>query len=171
MNSIGHDLSTVCGLGATMVGASTAVGKGIAKSGLPPVQKAGVIIGGAIIRGFSHSVISTMNINAIYKENTPSFNNTNLLSNDISSKISKFMDDSSWSPLQTLLFDIQGINATCLNLIIILIIQIIFKLYLSNSIKLNLSNILGINFNNNLEYYINKIITLNKKMSNIYIYH
>lgn len=68
-----------------------------------------------------------------------------------------------------MLFDIQGLNATCLSLIIILIIQIIFKFYLKDSIKLNLFNILGINLNNNLEYYLNKIIILNKKWV-IYIY-
>jgi hypothetical protein len=57
-----------------------------------------------------------------------------------------------------------------LKLIILLIIQIIFKLYLRDNITLKFSSILGEQFNINLEYYINKIISLNKKMSTIYIW-
>ena len=45
---------------------------------------------------------------------------------------------------------------------IILIIQLGFNFFL-DSIKLKLSNNLGVNLNNNIEYYINKFITLNKK--------
>lgn len=173
MNTIGQGLNTVgsqLGLGATMVGVSTAVGKGIAKSSMPPLQKAGVIIGGAIAAGFGHSIISAVNRNAVYLENVPNSSNVNSVSNNINSNISKFMDDSLWSPLETLLFDIHGLNVTCLSLTIILILQITFKFYLNDSIKLNLSNILSVNINNKLEYYINKIIRLNKKMSSIYIW-
>lgn len=175
--AIGQGLSTIgsqIGLGATMVGVGTAVGKAIAKSSLPPVQKAGVVVGGALIGGFGHSVISAVNRNAVSMENASNTNTlaettTNVI-NTANSNISKFINDSTWSPLQELLFDIYGISATCLSLIIILIIQIIFKFYLKDSIKLKLSNILGIKLNSNLEYYINKIILLNKRVSTIYIW-
>lgn len=74
------------------------------------------------------------------------------------------------SPLENLLFDIEALNYICLSLVIILIIQILFKFYLKYSITLNFSNLLGININNKLEYYLNVIIKLNKKMSFIYIW-
>jgi len=189
--AIGQGLSTIgsqIGLGATIVGIGGAVGKAIAKSSLPPVQKAGVIIGGALISGFGHSVITAINRNTISANSanivatatnvttntattTSSVTNTGatISTGDINSYISKFMDDSNISPMQELLFDIYGLNATCLSLILILIIQIMFKLYLNNNIKLNLVNILGTNINNSLEYYINKIILFNKNMSIIYI--
>jgi hypothetical protein len=190
--AIGQGLNTIgsqIGLGASIVGVGGAVGKAIAKSSLPPVQKAGVIVGGALISGFGHSVITAVNRNTISANSanivataTSVTSNTaatssaatstgaTISSGDIISHISKFTDDSNISPMQELLFDIYGINATCLSLILILIIQIIFKLYLNNNIKLNLVNILGIKFNTNLEYYINKIILFNKKMSVIYIW-
>ena len=55
-------------------------------------------------------------------------------------------------------------------MVILLAIQLIFKLHIKDNIQLNLSLILGIKFNNTLQIYINKIITLNKKMSIFYIW-
>ncbi len=49
LNAIGSQL----GLGATIAGVSSAVAKGLAKSSLPPMQKAGVIIGAGVIGGYS----------------------------------------------------------------------------------------------------------------------
>lgn len=172
MYTIGQGLSTVgsqLGLGATMVGVSAAVGKGVAKSSMPPLQKAGVIIGGAVFGGVAHAAISAYNRNAI-KENTLNSNNINSLSNDINSNINKFMDDSSWSPLQTLLSGLHALSVTCLSLIVILVIQIIYKLYLKDNIKLNLTSLLGVKLNNTIEYYINKMITLNKKTGGTYMW-
>ncbi len=161
MSTIGSQL----GLGGTMVGLGTAVGKVIAKSGMPPLQKAGIVVGGAVLSGYAHSSISSINRNNIKLENNESVTNENIGSNII-----KFIDDSSYSPLETLLSNLEGISITCLSLISILIIQIIFKLYLKHNVILNFSNILGISNNSKLEYYVNKIISLNKKMSTIYIW-
>jgi len=163
--AIGQGISTIgsqMGLGTAMTGIGLAVSKTIAKSSIPPLQKVGIVIGGAMVGGFGHSIISTVNRNAVNME-------SNLRINSVNSNINKFMDDSSLSSLQTLLYDIEGLNITCLSLVIILSIQIFFKFYLKDSINLNLSNILGTNLNNILEYYINKIINLNKKMSVVYI--
>ena len=63
----------------------------------------------------------------------------------------------------------HALSVTCLSLIVILVIQIIYKLYLKDNIKLNLTSILGAKLSKTIEYYINKMITLNKKMSVIYI--
>jgi hypothetical protein len=155
LNTIGTNIR----LGASMAGIASAVSKGIAKSSMPPLQKAGIIMAGTISGGFAHSIITTVNIKNI----------SNVHNNYIYSNINKFIDDSSLSSLQTLLFDIEGLNITCLSLIILLIIQIIFKLHLKDNITLKFSSIFGEKFNSSLEYYINKIISLNKKMSSIYI--
>ena len=159
---IGQGLNTIgsnIGLGASMAGAATGISKGIAKSSIPPLQKAGIIMAGIVSAGFAHSIITTINRKDI------SNGHKNYISN-----INKFVDDHTSSSLQTLLFDIEGLNITCLSLIILLTIQIIFKLHLKDNITLKLSNILGEKFNSNLEYYINKIISLNKKMSTVYIW-
>ena len=181
LNTIGSNI----GLGATVAGLATAVAKGIAKTSMPPIQKAGVIIGAGIIGGLFHSKISTINRNNIMQENS-NFNivnsvNTDILStkqeakqniaNNISSTINKFVNDTtSSSPLEDLLSNIEITNYVCISLIIILVIQIIFKFYLFENVKLNLSFLLGVRSNNILEYYLNKIISLNKKMSIIYIW-
>jgi hypothetical protein len=159
---IGQGLNTIgsnIGLGASMAGIASAVSKGIAKSSMPPLQKAGIIMAGAVSGGFAHSIITTVNRKNI----------SNVHHDYIHSNINKFVNDSSSSSLQTLLFDIEGLNITCLSLVILLIIQTIFKLHLKDNITLKLSGILSEKINSNLEYYINKIISLNKKMSTIYI--
>ena len=74
------------------------------------------------------------------------------------------MDDTmSSSPLQNLLLDLEMTNYVCISLIIILVIQILFKFHLKDNINLNLSNVLGNNIITWLEYCLNKIIKLNKK--------
>ena len=153
------------GLGATIAGIGTAVAKGVAKSSMPPLQKAGLIVSSGLITGVGHSIITNINK---YKYSNENISSKTEFSN--SSNINKFMDNGSNSPLQNLLFDIEALNYVCLGLMFILIIQIAFKYYFLDNIKLNLSTILGIHINNKLEYYINKTIILNKKMSHIWIW-
>lgn len=62
-----------------------AVIKGVAKSGMPFLQKAVIIVGGSIAGGLDHSVFTTINIKAIYLENN------NKSGSNISSKICKFL--------------------------------------------------------------------------------
>ena len=165
---VGRGLSILgsnLGLGASIVGIGTAVGKTIAKSSMPPLQKAGVIIGSGLITGIGHSIITNVNV---YRNSNVKFTSKSH-SND-SYEISKFIDDGSSSPLQNLLFDIEALNYICLSLMFILVIQISFKFYLKDSIKWNLSSIIGTKSNDKLEFYINKIILLNKKMSHVYIW-
>lgn len=169
MNTIGSNI----GLGATKAGVGTAVGKTIAKSSMPPVQKAGIVLGASMIAGLFHSNITTVNINKIMGERIKNdfINTVDSSSNANNSNINKLLDDNlSSSPLQDLLSNIEITNYLCISMVILLIIQIIFKLHLKDNIKLNLNSILGNKFNNSLEFYINKIIVLNKKMSTIYIW-
>ena len=164
--AIGQGLNTIgsqIGLGATMAGVSGAVAKGIAKSGMPPLQKAGVIFVASAANGLVHSRISALNRISVYQDNA---NITAYTSkSNIGSQVNKLLDDSIVSPLQELLFEGEIMNYLCLSIIYILIIQLVYKLYLKDNINLNLYKLLGNNLNSKLEYYINKIIKLNKQMS------
>ncbi len=179
MSTIGSQL----GLGASIAGIGTAVAKGIIKSSMPPLQKASVIVASSLITGLGHSVISNINKNNAIKEDVSNASANISSSNNINSDINKFINDNnsdinkfinsnneSTSPLENLLFDIESLNYICLSLVIILIIQIVFKFFFQKNVTLNLSKLFGININNFLEYYLNKIIILNKNMSNIYIF-
>lgn len=169
MNTIGSNI----GLGATMAGIGTAVGKTIAKFSIPPVQKAGIVLGASMIAGLFHSNITTVNRNKIMEKRIKNdlINTVDSSSNTNNSNINKLIDDNiSSSPLQDLLSNIEITNYICISMVVLLIIQIIFKFHIKDNIKLNLNSILGNKFNNSLECYINKIIVLNKKMSTIYIW-
>ena len=165
LNTIG----TQIGLGATIVGIGTVVGKCMAKSAMPPLQKAGFIVGSGLAAGIGHSMITTINRNKVMSDhlNTPNTVSTT----SVSENTSKFIDDGYLSsPLQDLLFYLESMNYVCLSLIFILAIQILFKFYLKDNFTLSLSNILGIRINNIMQYYLNIVIKLNKKMSNVYIW-
>ena len=60
------------GIAGTVAGVSGAVGNAIAKSSLPPLQKAGIVVGGAITRGAIH-VVTTLVDRVV---NTPSSTTT-----------------------------------------------------------------------------------------------
>jgi len=171
--AIGQGISTIganIGLGASITGLSMAVAKGTAKSSLPPIQKAGVIIAAGMLGGITHSSISDMNrARALNESNKISPNDT--ANTNINLDIPKLVDDSmTSSPLENLLFNIEVISSICISLLIILNIQIIIKYFITERFKLNIPNITGGTINNKIEYYINKIILLNKNMSNIYIF-
>lgn len=168
MNTIGSNI----GLGATIAGIGTAVGKTIAKSSLPPMQKAGIVVGASMMTGLFHSKITTSNRNKVtdeyFKNNEVSTNNSSNIDN---STVSKFIDDSTpSSPLEDLLLNLEITSYVCISMVVLLAIQLFFKLHIKDNIQLNLSWIMGIKLNTTLQIYINKIITLNKKMSIFYIW-
>ena len=167
-----NTVGTQIGLGATMVGASTAVGKAVAKSSIPPLQKAGFIVGSGLTAGLGHSMITTYNRAKVLSEsvNTSTVSNLASSSSNVSSNVNKFLGDSQYSPLQYLLFQFEAMDYVCLSLIYLLIIQLVFKLYFKDNVNLNLSELLGNNFNSKMEYYLNKVIRLNKRMSTIWIW-
>lgn len=169
----GKGLTTIgsqIGLSATRVGLGGAVGKAVAKSSLPPLQKAGVIIGSGLVAGLGHSMISTLNRSQVLSENNDKSTASNTTSTYINSNISKLMDDSESSPLQNLLFQLEAMDLVCLSLMYLLIIQLVFKFYFKDNVNLNLSKLLGNNINMKIEFYLNKIIKLNKKMNIIWIW-
>jgi hypothetical protein len=165
-----HTIGSQVGLGASIAGVGAAVAKGIANSAMPPLQKAGIIVGSSLITGLGHSIISNINRNKVLHDNIPT-EGTSIASSNTTNGLNKLIDNTTpSSPLENLLFYIEALNYICLSLVIILVIQILFKFYLKDKINLNLSSLLGININNNLEYYLNIVIMLNKKMSFIYIW-
>jgi len=144
------------GSGASIAGMAGAVGKTIAKSSIPPVQKTAIIIGSGLLGGLIHSGVSHIN-RASALENMTRNNNIS----DI--PINKLVDDTITSPLEGLLFSIQGINAICFTFTLILIIQLFIRFHVKENIN---NNILGTTLNK----YLNKLIVLNKKVSVIYIW-
>jgi hypothetical protein len=165
MNTIGNNI----GLGASIAGLGSAVAKGIAKSSIPPLQKAIIIASGATIGGMIHTGASYINKNNALEEYSKSVSN---ITNHISdSSVNKFLGgiSSNISPLEGLLLSIQIINYACLSLVFILTIQLLFKFIIKDNIKFDISKIIGTNLNGKFNYYLNKIIILNKKMNNIYI--
>jgi len=169
---IGRGLNTIgTNIGASITGLGMAVSKCLVKTSMPPFQKAAVVVAGGVLGAATHSAFSNMNrARVLDEQNSISSNSTNISSN-ITTNITKLIDDNIVSsPLENLLLNIEIISSICLSLLIILTIQIIMKFYISKNFKLNMSNIFGISINKKIEYYINKIIILNKNMSNIYIF-
>ena len=146
------------GSGASIVGVAGAVGKAITKSSIPPVQKAAIVIGSGLMGGLIHSGVSHINRASALENNIENNNVSN-----ISESINKLVDDTITSPLEGLLFSIQGINAICFTFTLILIIQLFIRLHVKENVN---NNILGTTLNK----YLNKLIILNKKVSVIYIW-
>jgi hypothetical protein len=145
--AIGQGLQNIgsqIGLGATIAGVSAAVSKAVAKTGMPPLQKAGAIVGSGILGGIGHSLISNVNRNAVNGENTI---NSAASSTNINSQVQKLIGDYHLSSLQEFLSDEGMMSYVCLSLIYLLIIQLVFKLYFKDEINLSLSNLLSYNIN------------------------
>ena len=156
ISTIGSQL----GSGAAIVGIAGAVGKTIAKSSMPPVQKAAVIVGSGLINmgGSIHSGVSHINrVNAL--ENITK-NNKDI--SDLSTLVNNLVNDTITSPLEGLLFSIQGINAICLTFTL-LVIQLFVGLHIKEGINISI-------LSTNLNKYLNKLIVLNKRVSVIYIW-
>ena len=160
------------GIAGTVAGVSGAVGKAIAKSSLPPLQKAGIIVGASIAGGAIH--VGTSVINRVV--NTPSttpLTTTTPTTSNLPDGVNKLMADSGdgYSDLMLLILYIDTLTCVCLGLIVILFMMILFKFYLNqDKVKFNLSSLIGDKMNNNLNYYLIKLIQLNKNTSTVYIF-
>jgi hypothetical protein len=158
------------GVAGTIAGVSGAVAKAIGKSGIPPLQKAGIIIGSAGAAGAIH--VGTTIINKVI--NSGSNNKNTDLPNTSNINIeggNKLLNDgfNNLSELKILLLSMNTLASTCLFLLLILFIMFLFKYYLcgasyENNIKLN--KLIG----NKLNSYLIYLVNLNKKTSNVYIF-
>ena len=160
---LGQSINTVgsnIGLGASVAGVSAAIGKSIAKSSLPPVQKAAIVVGGGVMGALIHSGVSQIN-----RANT--MQTVEKLPDNVSSKftdnVNKLLDSTSGSPLEELLIYIIGINSICLTISIILIIQLYIKLHVKDTMHIAL-------LSPSLNKYLGKLIFLNKKVSVVWIW-
>ena len=88
-------------------------------------------------------------------------NNNNI--SDIGTSINKLVDDTITSPLEGILFSIQGINTICFTFTLILVIQLFVRFHVKENININI-------FSTTLNKYLNKLIVLNKKVNVIYIW-
>jgi hypothetical protein len=158
ISSVGSQI----GSSAAIVGIAGAVGKSIAKSSIPPVQKAAVVVGGGLLGGLIHSGVTHVNRANALENVARNSNITKGSDSNISTLVNKLVDDSSISPLEGLLFSIQGISAICFTLTIILVIQLFVRLHVKKDINIG---ILGVTLNK----YLNKLIVLNQKVSVVYI--
>lgn len=154
------------GLGATVAGVSSAVAKGVSKSSLPPVQKAGIIVAGGIIGGTIHTIASAVNYNKIRNNNYTDTGNSIINSNP---NITKFLGSVNESPLEILIQSINILSDVSLFLIVILCLQLFYKYYVSDTPKLKILDFVFPNHSNKIKNLIYKIIKLNKNMNSVYI--
>jgi hypothetical protein len=163
----GKTIATQVGITGAMVGGALGVGKAIAKSPMPPLQKATAVVVSSVVTGAAQAGISVFN-NTLSKNVNPSSivnSKSGTVSTNINDITSKFVSDSQSSPLHDIFYSLEIIDYACLTILYILIIQLVYKLFLKDNINLRLFKVLGDNFNNKIEFYLNKIIKLNKQMS------
>ena len=135
--SISQGLSTIgsnIGLGATVAGVASAVAKGISKSSIPPVQKAGIIMSAGIVGGAIHTLGSSINRN-----NSLNSESINLGSSETGSSISilsnnnkgnNFIDiNTDYTPIEILL---QCINIITHISLFIFCLQLFYKYYIKD---------------------------------------
>jgi hypothetical protein len=162
------------GIAGTVAGVSGAVGKAIAKSSLPTLQKAGIVVSAGIAGGAIH--IGTSIINRVV--NTPSSTTptptptpTTTLPNGLNKLLGESVENGGFSDLMLLILSIDTLTCICITLITILFMIILFTFYLNDEkVKMNLSSLIGDKMNNNLNCYFIKFIKLNKKTSTVYIF-
>jgi hypothetical protein len=78
-NAISQGIQVVgqnVGLGGTIAGVAAAVGKTLAKTSMPPVQRAATVIGSSAIMGLFHQKLVIANRRAFLQENINNVNTT-----------------------------------------------------------------------------------------------
>lgn len=124
------------GFAGTVAGVSGAVAKKIAKSTLPFIQKASIIVGSGVIGAGIHLVGS--NFNKVINNNNTITSSTSVSGNNFSSAKTDFISGSTIqnSELKNVILGLDMISSACLSLIIILSILLLFKFFLNeNKIK------------------------------------
>lgn len=150
-----------------MTAGALGVVKAIAKSPMPPLQKAGLVVGSAAGAGLFNVGISVFK-DAFSKNASATTTASSTINNN---NVSKFLGDTQGSPLQDILWVIEALDYVLLSMIYILIVQLIYKLYVKDNVSLSSFKLLSNNLNNKIEFYLNKIIKLNKQMSVFWIWY
>ena len=168
---VARGLSTLgsnVGLAACVGGIAAGVSKAVAKSPLPPVQKAGLVIAAGLAGAVIHTGASAINAQTHAEHSinkSPTSTNQDILPKDSHEFIGSVNDH---TPLEILLQSIYILNSISIWLIMILLIQILFKLYISDKPKLKVIDYVLPYYSENIKRYIYKLIKLNKNMSIYY---
>lgn len=172
-------LGSNVGFAATVGALAGSISKGVAKTSLPPIQKAGIIMAGGLAGAVLHvggSAINTQTHAAArlkqHTNNPENLSNINTTSDLLkNAEIKKFMGSSidSNSPLEILLWCINTLSKISLILIVIIIIQILFRYFFTDQSELKFLDNLFPNTSNKIKSSVNKLITLNKSVNSIYL--
>jgi len=150
------------GLGASIAGLGTAVGKAIASSSLPPIQKTVLVVSGGILGGalhYGYNSISRKNSYLNLDNYSENFDVDKSNFNDFPENVDKFIGNTENSPIIDLIYSIDIISHVCFTIIIILFILILFKFFFNDkTIKFNLSSFIGYKLNNLLNNYLRNYI-------------
>lgn len=160
------NLGSNIGLGACVGALAGGVAKCVAKSSLPPFQKAGLVVVSGIAGAVLHTGASAINAqtHAASSKSSGSTGQT-VLPKDVNQFIGS-LDD--LAPLEILLQCIYILNSLCIWLILILSMQIFFKVYIGDKPELKLIDYILPSNSDKIKVYIYKLIKLNKNMSIIY---
>lgn len=161
-------LGSNVGLAACVGTMAAGVSKAVAKSPLPPIQKAGLIISAGIAGAVIHTGATAVNAQThanTYINKSSVSTNQNISSKDHHEFISSVNDH---TPLEILLQCICILNSICIWLIIVLLMQILFKLYISDKPKLIIIDYILPSYSEKIKIYIYKLIKLNKNMNVFY---
>jgi len=167
---LGKSLSTVgSNLGlAGCVGAGTyGVSRTIARSSLPPVAKAGLVLVGGAAGTLYYTVGTAVSIKTSRANFSGHTVDQNIIPKSGNSLIS-FMDDN--TPLEILLQCVYLFNLLSLYVFIIICLQLFYRYYVSDKPKLLwLNYIFSISKADLIRTYIYKLIKLNKNMNIFWI--
>jgi hypothetical protein len=164
----GKTIANQIGLAGCIAAMTGGVAKTIAKSSIPPVQKAGLVVGSGIVGAVLHAGSNFVNaqnqaIHSISKSST------NIDKDIIPKNVNSFLDfTSDISPLEGLLLCINTLTYISIWLFTVLILQILFKVYISDRPKLTLLDSVLPSYSEKIKTYIYKFIKLNKQLNIIY---
>lgn len=162
------NLGSNVGLGACIGALAGGVTKAVAKSGIPPIQKAGLIVASGVIGAALHIGANGVNtkIQANRNVNVSQSNiNKNILPKDIN-KFIDYKDDN--SPMEILLLSINILNWVAIWVFIVITLQFIFKYYVTDKPELKIIDYILPFKGKKVKEYIYKIIKLNKSISLFY---
>lgn len=177
-NQVAEGISSLganIGLAATIGTIAGSVGKGLAKSSLPPAQKAGIIMAGGLTGAILHVGASAINsqthASSKLKNISDNTESINTLNNIKYNNINKFIDSNinMDSPLEILLNCINILSIISLWLFIILIIQILFRYYLKDKLELKFISKIFPNKKEKIMNFIHRLIYINKNINIIYV--
>lgn len=160
-------LGSNVGLGACVGGMAAGVSKTLAKSPLPPIQKVGLVIGAGLAGAVIHAGANAINAqtHAERSINKSLISTDNIIPKDSHEFIDSIINN---TPLEILLQSICALNSISIWLITILLMQILFKLYISDKPKLKIIDYILPSYSENIKTYIYKLIKLNKNMNIFY---